>query len=163
MCNFSNFPINVWFLTITSIFHLRFMTFMTEILICGRHFWRHKRSLRFVENLDHCHNVKFLVSKKITSMTDPTPIIGTYGGRCSHLKFSSKIKAGKPILGRKSTLGSLRGGKTGKTTEKIDFWSFFDCFSRFVALEWAQSTLTPRNRFAHVFLMNLKKKSTKKM
>ena len=29
-----------------------------------------------------------------------------------------------------------------------------DRFSSFVALEWAQSTLTPRNRFPHVFLMN---------
>ena len=37
-----------------------------------------------------------------------------------------------------------------------------DRFSSFVALEWAQSTLTPRNRFAHVFLMN-KKKWTIKM
>ena len=61
---------------------------------------------------------------------------------------------GKPIPERKSTLGSLQGDKTENMMEKIDFWSFFDCFSRFVALEWAQSTLTPRNRFAHVFLMN---------
>ena len=37
------------------------------------------------------------------------------------------------------------------------FWSFFARFSHFVAPEWAQSTLTPRNQFAHVFLMNLKK------
>ena len=63
---------------------------------------------------------------------------------------------GKPIPGRKSTLGSLRGDKTGKT------W-IFDRFSSFVAPEWAQSTLTPRNRFARVFLMNLKKKWTIKM
>ena len=35
---------------------------------------------------------------------------------------------GKPIPGRKSTLGSLRGDKTGKT------W-IFDRFSRFVAPE----------------------------
>ena len=35
---------------------------------------------------------------------------------------------GKPIPGRKSTLGSLRGNKTGKTM-------FFDRFSSFVAPE----------------------------
>ena len=35
-------------------------------------------------------------------------------------------------------------------------------FSSFVALEWAQSTLTPQNWFAHVFLMNLKKKNVPK-
>ena len=70
---------------------------------------------------------------------------------------------GKLIPGRKSTLGSLQGDKTGKTNEKRSKINFLGRFSRFVAPEWAQSTLTPRNRFAHVFLMNLKKKSTKKM
>ena len=61
-------------------------------------------------------------------------------------KFIRKTWANQ-FPGCKSSLGSLRGDKTRKSM-------FFDRFPRFVAPEWAQSTLTPRNRFAHVFLMN---------
>ena len=72
---------------------------------------------------------------------------------------------GKPIPGRKNTLGSLRGDKTGKTSKKwsknMDFWSFFEFCRPGVSPKYSYAPESVCPRFSDEFLKKMDHQNVK--